>query len=127
MCKYTVDSLGVTFRLPDCFRAVDNPDYLFLGESTTPRSLFTILGESPSVADHTAEPGETLTRRDLGEGEAVVVANAVLDGMPADISSNELLVSDGERSFSVIMSADPTSLPAMWQTFIDSLTVIPQH
>lgn len=80
----------------------------------SPRSLFTITEDSPDVTDHVAEPGESLFELDLVNVDAVVVTDAVLEGMPEGISSNELLVSNGDQSFSVIMSAPTPDLGELW-------------
>lgn len=68
-------------------------------------------------------PGETISELDLGTDAALVVTNAALDGLPSGLSVNELLVSNGERSFSLIMSAPTSILPELWADFIDSIGV----
>ena len=45
--------------------------------------------------------------------------------MPAGVSSNELLVSNAEQSFSVIMSAATADLSELWDVFIDTVVVTP--
>jgi len=122
---FAVEPLGLTFRLPDSFRSVDDRDYLFFARSIAPRSLFTIDSDSPSTTDHAQEPGETLSEHYLGDVRAVVVTDAVLEGMPSGVSSNELLVSNGDRSFSVIMSAPSADLPELWDVFLNSVSVTP--
>lgn len=62
---------------------------------------------------------------DFGTVGAVVVAYVVLEGLPAGISANELLVSNGDQSFSVIMSAETADLSELWDVFIHSVAVTP--
>jgi len=61
----------------------------------------------------------------LGDVDAQVVTNAVLDGLPPGIAANELLVGNGSQSFSVIMSASPSDLGDMWGPFVASVQVKP--
>ncbi|MDO9175894.1 MAG: hypothetical protein Q7V62_13895, partial [Actinomycetota bacterium] len=120
----TVDSLGLSFALPESFEAVDDATYLFFAQSMTPPSLITILGAGDDIADH-ARPGETLSDLDLGVDEAVVITDAALDGLPAGFSANELLVANGSQSFSVIMSGPASVMPDLWAVFVESLVVAP--
>ncbi len=113
------------FRLPESFGALDDADYAFLARSMSPRSVFTISEESPEVTDHVLEPGESVSELDFGTVRAVVVADAVIEGIPAGISANELLVSNGDQSFSVIMSAETADLSELWDVFINSVAVTP--
>ncbi len=123
--EFEVQSLGLTFGLPDSFREIDNPNYEFYAESEAPRSLITILEEDPSVVPHQAAPGEFVSEIDLGDFDAVVVANADIGELPDGISANELLVSNGDRSFSAIMSASSVELPEFWDEFVRSVAVTP--
>lgn len=123
--QFAVEPLGLSFRLPESFVVADDANLVFFARSLSPRSLFSIAEDSPDVSDHVAEPGESLSEVDLGSVTAVVVADAVLEGMPEGISSNELLVSNGDQSFSAIMSAPPSDLSELWDVFVDSVTVAP--
>jgi hypothetical protein len=123
--SFQVASLGLRFTLPTTLLAVQDPSFVFLARSTAPPAVFSIDGDSPAVTTHSPRQGETLTSIDLGGLGNVVVSNAAVAGLPAGIASNELLVSNGGHSFSVILSAADADLPAMWQTFIGSVHVDP--
>ncbi|MEN9643847.1 MAG: hypothetical protein RL238_516 [Actinomycetota bacterium] len=123
--RFEVPELGLTFSLADTFVAVDDPDYSFLAQSDVPRSFFSIAGEAEDVTGHEARPGETLSDAGLPDVDGVVVTDAALEGLPAGISANELLVSSGAQSFSVIMSAATGDLPELWDEFIRSVQVTP--
>jgi hypothetical protein len=121
--SFAVDSLGMRFVLPVSFRQIDDPTYKFLARSLSPRSVFSIDPDSGAVTKHEARPGETLAKVDVGGPTAVVVTNAAIEGIPAGVSANELLVSNGARSFSVIMSAPTADLPGLWDVFVASVRV----
>lgn len=123
--SYDVDALRLRFVLPRNYVAVDNSDFAFLARSYGPLSIFSIDREDPGIIDHDPEAGESLSEMRLGDADAKVVTNAVVDGLPPGIAANELLVDNGSRSFSVIMSARPSDLSGMWQTFIASVHVEP--
>lgn len=123
---FTVESLGLAFQLPESFVAVDNADFVFLARSMSPQSVFSIDSDVPTVVtDNPAEPGESLSEIDVGTADAVVVTDAVIEGLPPGVSSNELVVSNGEKSFTVIMSASTADLSEMWDVFIGSVTATP--
>ena len=46
---FVVESLGLTFVLPNTFDSIDDADYLFFAQSMTPRSLFTVDADTPAV------------------------------------------------------------------------------
>jgi hypothetical protein len=121
--RFSVQSLRLDFVLADSFQSTDKPDYAFFARSNSPRALLTIDNDSPSVTDHQARPGETLSKLDIKGVKAVVVTNAALNDLPSGISANELLVSNGDRSFSVIMSGDSDAVPKFWETFVTSITI----
>ncbi|HKE67835.1 MAG TPA: hypothetical protein VKB55_01190 [Nocardioidaceae bacterium] len=123
--SYGVDALRLRFALPTSFVAVDNRDFAFLARSDEPMAIFSIDREEPGITDHDAEAGESVSDSHLDDVDAKLVTNAVVDGLPPGIAANELLVDNGSRSFSVIMSASPGDLAGMWQTFIASLHVEP--
>jgi hypothetical protein len=119
-----VPSLGLTFQLPDSFVVIDEPDLLFFARSVDPLALFSIDPDGPTVTDHEAEGDETLSDIEFGDVRGVVITNAVLDGLPPGVSANELLVSNRDRSFTVIMSAaSAAALEDAWQVFIDSVAI----
>jgi hypothetical protein len=120
---FEVESLGLTFGLPEEFRFYEDPDLLFSARSMRRRSLITIAADSAQVTDYDRRPGETILEPDLGVDAALIVTNSAIEGLPADLSANALLVSNGERSFSVIMSGPTTDLPELWAVFIDSFSV----
>jgi len=122
---YSIGDLGVRFELPASFASADDDALVFLARSLGPRAIFSIDAASSDVTEHGAESGETVTPTTLGEVDAVVVSNASVDGLPSGISANEILVSNGTKSFSVILSAAPADLAEIWAPFIDSLTVEP--
>jgi hypothetical protein len=123
--SYDVDALHLRFVLPRSYVADDNSDFAFLARSYGPRSIFSIDREDPGIVDHDPEAGESVSEMRLGDADAKVVTNAVVDGLPPGIAANELLVDNGSRSFSVIMSASPSDLSGLWQTFIASVHVEP--
>ncbi|MEQ1702726.1 MAG: hypothetical protein ABMA25_21670 [Ilumatobacteraceae bacterium] len=121
---FSVAALGLTFSLADSYEQEADGDYAFSALSVSPRSFFTIYAEPPDIADHPPRPGEELQSIDLGPGiTAVVVLDAAIEGLPAGVSANELLVSNGDRSFSVIMSSISANLDEFWSVFIASVQV----
>ena len=120
---FDVKSLGVSFTLPASFRASDDPTLAFLARSTNPRAVFSIDHDSANVTKYNPRPGESIATADLAGVHNVVVIHSAMSGLPAGIDANELLVSNGQGSFSVIMSAPAPELPAMWQAFITSIKV----
>jgi hypothetical protein len=122
---FEIESLGLTFSLPATFETASDPELLFLARSRRPPAIISIDADSESVTDHVADPGEVVSDLPLPGVDAVVVTNAVLEGLPAGISANELLVSNGEHSFSVIMSGVQPQLAEQWDVFIRSIVVTP--
>lgn len=120
---FEVDSLGLTFRLPESFASSIDPNYSFFARSRLPPSLFTINGDTPAVIEHQQRPGELLSDFDLGGLAAVEVSDAALEGLPPELRVNELLVANGNQSFSVIMSAPSGELDELWEVFIESVEV----
>jgi hypothetical protein len=119
----TIEALGVSLELPDSFHVVDDPDLELLARSGSPRAILSIAHDSGDVTSHEPEPGESLEPLSLDGVDAVVVTNAVLDGLPVGVAANELLVSNGERSFSMIMSAEAEHLDALWADLMASVAV----
>jgi len=124
--SFDIEQIGLSFVLDESFGVLDDPTYLFFARSASPPALITIVNAGDDIADYDPRPGETVTDLDLGAAKAVVVTDAALDGLPEGISANELLVSNGSHSFSVIMSGASTALPELWATFVGSLMVVPQ-
>jgi hypothetical protein len=122
--SYDVAALGVRFDLPVTYEAADDDELVFLARSAEPLSIFSIDEEDPGVT-HDPEAGESVSEIVLGDLSATLVTNAVVDGLPPGIAANELLVDNGPRSFSVIMSAAPGDLAGLWAPFIDSVEVEP--
>ena len=102
------------------FAKVENPDFGFLARSEHPRAVFSIDRDAPSVIDHGAEPGESLSSLTVGGHPAVLVSHAAVGGLPPGIEAKELLVENGEQSFSMILSAERTELPALWDALFAS-------
>lgn len=123
--QFAVEAIGLTFVLPISFEEAAEPELLFLAHSMTPRAVVSIDEDVPKVINHPARPGETLTEIDLNGVSAVVVTDAAIEGLPAGISANELLVSNGQWSFTVIMSGVSEALPELWDVFLRSVVVQP--
>ena len=123
---FEVAELGLTFRLPTSYTQLEDPELLFLAQSRTPLSVFSIAGDKPTVINSPARPGETLVELDLGGGiAAVVVLNAALGGLPDGVVANEFLVANGSWSFSAIMSAGIEDLAELWDVFVRSVVLTP--
>lgn len=119
----TVESLKLSFRLPDSFREFEDPDLLFLARSDDPPAIFSIDSDTPDIVKHKPEAGESVSPVEIGRGDALVVSHASLTGLPPGVLANELLVANGSRSFTVILSAEAESLAALWDIFIASVRV----
>ena len=122
---FAVESLGLTFALPETFASVDDGDLLFLARSVDPVALFSIQGDSPAVVGHAARPGESLSEAQLDGVDAVIVTDANISRLPPGLSANELLVANGSQSFSLIMSGATGDLPELWGRFVQSVKVTP--
>jgi hypothetical protein len=120
-----VDSLGLTFSLSPSFTIFQDPDLTFLARSTQPPAIFSIERASADVVDHGPEANESLTPMQLGGVDAVVVTNASVEGLPPGVVANELLVANGSRSFTAILSAGEQDLASLWNEFIASIRVTP--
>jgi hypothetical protein len=120
---FTVASLDLSFQLPPSFVLAEDPELEFLARSLDPRSVLSIARDGPSVIDHGSEPGERLSVLEGLGDEAVIVENAVLSGLPAGLAANELFVANGDRSFSLILSATEADLDAIWEQLLDSIAV----
>ena len=83
--------------------------------------MFSVDPDDPSVIDHSARPSESLASVTVGGHRAVVVTRAAVEGLPPGIEARELLVENGDQSFSVILSAEIAELPQLWNAFFASL------
>lgn len=119
----TIASLGLSFELPPSFGVAESDEFLFLARSVYPPGLLTIEPDRPAVIGHEAEGDETLTSVTIVGVDAVVVSNAVLEGLPEELEARELLVANGDRSFTLIMSALEPELPRLWRRFIASVDI----
>jgi hypothetical protein len=120
---FEVPSLGLTFRLPESFVVADDPGLDFLARSLQPRAIMSIAGESSDTVEHEPEVGETVIPTTIAGVEAVVVENAAIDSLPVGVVANELLVANGDDSFSLIMSSDPGDLPTLWNDLLGSIAI----
>jgi len=122
---FNVGSLGLTFRLPKTFISYKDPSYTFSASNQNSNSLLAIVEKSPEITHHVAQPGETMSDLDLDGVDAVVVTDAVLEGLPPDRGANLLLVSNGEQSFLVILVSSTATLSRLWDHFLASVSVTP--
>lgn len=123
--EYVVPELGIRFLLPEEFEETSDPDYAFAARLRQPTAFFTIYAEPADITDFAPRPGETRTELDLGADRAIAIENAAVSGLPAGVSSHELLVSNGDRSFSVILSAPTSIIDELWRVFIGSISIEP--
>ena len=119
----TIDSLGLSFDLPPNFEEFKDPKLLFLARSADPPSVLSIAPDTPDIVDHEPQGGEILTSTRIDGVEAVIVEGAELEGLPPSVAARELLVANGNRSFTLIFSASETELPALWEGFIESVEI----
>lgn len=119
----TVESLGLSFQLPAPFEVIEHEDFTFLARSDEPRGVFSIEPDEPDVIEHEPEGEESVATTEIDGVDAVIVSDAVLEGLPPDIAARELLVANGDRSFSLIMSAEENELPPLWEEFITSVKI----
>lgn len=118
-----VPSLGLALRLPPSFAVADDPDLVFLARSSRPQAVISIAAEPSDIVQHEPEGGETASPATIANVEPVVVENAAVDGLPAGVVANELLVANGTRSFSFILSSGQNDLPVLWDDVLASITV----
>jgi hypothetical protein len=122
----TVASLGLTFRLPPTFVAGKDPELVYLARRAAPRAVFSIARDTPAVVRYEPVAGESVTQVQLPAGvRAVVVTGKDLAGLPPGVTANELLVANGERSFTVIFSAGRDDLDSLWTEFLQTVRVQP--
>ena len=121
--EFEVASLGLSFSLPTTFTQVHDPEFGFLARSQNPRAVFSIDPESPDVIKHVAEAGENVSNLRIGGLDAVLIQHAAVDGLPPGIEAKELLVANGGRSFSVILSTERAALSGFWDAFVGSVVL----
>jgi hypothetical protein len=122
----TIDSLGLSFKLPPVLQVAEDPGLLFLARSIAPPAVFSIDRDNPAVVNHEPQPGESVAPADFAGVDAVIVTNATLKDLPADVAAMELLVANGDRSFTVILSAPEPALGLLWRKFIASVRIEPE-
>lgn len=125
--SFAVDSIGLTFELPEPFLSYIDDSYLFAASSSSPRFTFVIDAISTAAADRVAQSGETLSKLQLGAVDAVMVTDVHMEGLPSELSANEILVSNGSMSFHAIMIAVTAKLPELWDFFVRSVEVTPDR
>lgn len=121
----TIETLGLSFQLPPPFEVIEHEDFLFLARSDEPRGVFSIEPEMPDVIEHEPEGEESVETTEIDGVDAMIVTDAVLEGLPPGVAARELLVANGDRSFSLIMSAAEEELPSLWEEFINSVAIEP--
>lgn len=119
----TIDCLALSFEMPRFFQQVEESDLLFLAMGGSTPAVLSIDRDSPDVVEHRAEDGESLTQLTIDGVEAVVVTDAVIEGLEPGKAARELLVANGDRSFSLIMSAPEQDLPSIWDPLMSSLEI----
>ena len=67
---------------------------------------------------------ETVSETEIDGVEAVIVLNAALEGLPPGVVSNELLVANGSRFFSLILSTAAPDLAPIWDGVLASVTIV---
>ena len=121
----TIDSLRLAFVLPPSFQVAEDPGLLFLARSISYHAILSVQQEAPSIIDHDPEPGESLAPAHIEGVDGVIVKDAVLEGgLSPELTANQLFVSNGSHSFSVILSATNKHHSSLWEEFITSVRVI---
>lgn len=121
--RITIVSLDMSFKLPESFDPVDDPSLTFVARSADPLAVFSIDRDTPGVVDHEPEGEERMSATTIDGVDAVVIDDARLDGLPPGIVAKELLVANGDRSFSVILSSTENELSQLWDAFIASVKI----
>lgn len=120
----TIERLHLSFRLPPSFEVIEGEDFMFLARSDNPPGVLSIEPDAPGVIEHQPEAEESVTPVDIDGVDAVIVSDAVLEGgLPPGVEARELLVANGDRSFTLIMSTVEAELPSLWDELIASLTI----
>lgn len=111
---------GLQFQVPAPFVETPEADYDFSATSVDPQGFLTILDCGDCTLELPTREGETHRELVKDGVPAVIIENAALD-LPDGVTANELVVVDGQRNFSVIMSFAGDIAP-VWTAFIDSIT-----
>lgn len=125
--EQVLDEFGLTFALPEGFETYDG-GMAFSAQRANPQGFLTIdpmQGGAPPYDTYPAREGETLEILTLGEVEVLVIKGAALSGLPTGVSANELVVDNGDASFSVVLSSEADALDDAWSTFLDSVVIAP--
>ena len=109
--------------MPKTFDIEEDPDLVFLASSAAFPAILSLAVEEASITEHDAEAGESLETTSIDGAEALIVTNAEVGELPPGVVSNELLVSNGERSFSLIFSSPAEALDEVWEPFVASLSI----
>lgn len=122
-----VESLGLSFELPGSFQMSEGaPGFEFLAKSLQHHSVLSIATDEPDVVSaFEPEGGESVAPADIPGVDAVVVTDAVLEGLQPGLEARELLVANGDQSFTLIFSAREPDLPELWEGVMDSLRIEP--
>lgn len=118
-----VESIGLRLVLPESFEVADEPTLLLLARSDSPPAVLSIAAEAESVLDHEPEGDEIVTVESIDGVDVTVIRNAVLPGLPEGIAANELLVANGDRSFSLVFSTVEAELEPLWDEIFGSLEI----
>jgi hypothetical protein len=121
--RITIPALHLSFRLPASFKVGEHPKLSFIARSADPPGVFSIAREMPSVVNHEPEGDESVRPAKIEGVEAMIVNDAVLEGLPAGIVARELLVANGDASFSAILSSTRSEQPRLWDRFIGSVRI----
>lgn len=121
-----VESLGLSFELTGSFETSEGPGFELLAKSLQHHSVLSIANDQPDVVEaFEPERGESVAPADIPGVDAVVVTDAVLEGLQPGLEARELLVANGDRSFTLIFSAREADLPELWEGVMDSLSIEP--
>lgn len=113
---------GFQFIVPEPLVATPTDDYDFRAVSTNPKGLLTVLDCGDCTLDGEPEADEVFTSDEIDGVPVLIVENANLD-MPDGVASNELIVADDQRNFSIIMSVEGDIGP-VWDEFVDSIRFV---
>lgn len=119
----TIHCFGLSFRLPPSFEKAEDPELVFLARSVSSHAVLSIDRDLPNVTEHKPEGQESIESADIDGVDAVIVTNAFLEGLAPELEARELLIANGDRSFSVIMSAREEDLPSLWEEFMGSVRI----
>jgi hypothetical protein len=123
---FSVDELGMQFELPESFRPFDDPDYDFAAVSGSDHGFLSIISAEPDIVGQPVpRAGETHRALPIPGVVATQIEDAAIQGLPDELAANELVVANGDRSFSLILTADVDAIDGIWAVFVSSLTIEP--